>query len=120
VPHIGDFYDEDPRRRASEEIVYGDGWTTEADPHATYRLNWVVDTGELYTVREPHPGGLLARYLDELRVDQPDLDELTVRVLAVIETRDEVETVLRGWGAAMTEDDSLAWLEERLAARSGS
>jgi hypothetical protein len=119
VPSIADFYDENPQRRESEEIEYGDGWTRHDDPRATYRLSHVVETGELYTVREPHPGGILARYLDQLNVDQADVDELAVEVLAVL-PQDTVQTVLTGWQQAMTGTDSLPWVHQRLADARGS
>ncbi|WP_420849108.1 hypothetical protein [Parafrankia soli] len=113
--NIREFYDADPRRRASEEITFGDGWTTADDEHSTYRLNWVVDTGEIYSVREPHPGGILARYLDQFRVDQADVDELLVDVLADTD-RYAVEAALAGWPAVMPEKDSLSWARRQLAA----
>lgn len=113
-PSIATFYDEDPRRRTSEEVEYGDGWTQAADSHATYRLSHVLDTGELYAVREPHPGGILARYLDQLGVDQADVDELTVEVLAVTSSAD-LDRALAGWPEAMQGTDSLPWVRERLA-----
>jgi hypothetical protein len=115
-PTIADFYDEDPRRRQSDEIEYGDGWTRHADVHATYRLSHVLDTGELYVVREPHPGGILARYLDQLNVDQADPDQLTVEILATVPS-EEADQLFDGWQDAMTGTNSLPWVEERLAAR---
>jgi hypothetical protein len=111
---IGEFYDGDPRRRPSEEVAYGDGWTSETDPHATYRCQWVRDTGELYTVREPHPGGLLARYLDELDLDQANASELVVAVLLTEPDRERVEAMLGGWEEAMPATDSLRWLHARV------
>jgi hypothetical protein len=111
---IADFYDADPRRRESEEIEYGDAWTRHEDATATYRIEHVVDTGELYAVREPHPGGILARYLDQLNVDQADVDSLTVEILGVLPGDDAVR-VLDGWQDAMTGTDSLPWVEQRLA-----
>jgi hypothetical protein len=114
---IAAFYDADPRRRESEEVEYGDAWTRSEDSTATYRLSHVLATGELYVVREPHPGGILARYLDQLNVDQVDVDELTVDVLAVLPA-DEVPRALAGWQDAMTGTDSLRWVAERLSGRS--
>jgi hypothetical protein len=114
---IAAFYDADPRRRESEEVEYGDAWTRSEDVHATFRLNHVLATGELYTVREPHRGGILARYLDQLNIDQADIDELRVDVLAVL-SPDEVQQTLAGWQDAMTGTDSLPWVLDRLAGRS--
>lgn len=113
--NIREFYDADPRRQTSEEISFGDGWTVEDDEHSTYRLNWVVDTGEAYVVREPHPGGILARYLDQLRVDQADVQELLVEVLAAAD-RYAVEAALAGWPAVMPERNSLRWMRRQLSA----
>ena len=113
---IGAFYDADTRRRESEEVEYGDGWTRHSDSHATYRLSHVLDTGELYVVREPHPGGILARYLDQLNVDQADADQLTVEVLAGV-SPEEANRLFEGWQDAMTGTDSLPWVEQRLASR---
>lgn len=111
---IADFYDADPRRRESEEIEYGDAWTRHEDTHATFRVSHVVDTGELYAVREPHPGGILARYLDQLNVDQAEVDSLIVEILAVLPVDDAVR-VLDGWQDAMTGTNSLPWVEQRVA-----
>jgi hypothetical protein len=114
---IAAFYDADPRRRESEEVEYGDAWTRSEDVHATFRLNHVLATGELYAVREPHRGGILARYLDQLNIDQADMDELTVEVLAVL-SPDDAQQALAGWQDAMTGTNSLPWVLDRLAGRS--
>jgi hypothetical protein len=114
--NISEFYDEDLARRDSDEEGFGDGWSTEADQHSTYRANWLRDTGELYVVREPHPGGLFARYLDQLDIDQVDVEELTVEVLGRFEDEAGVQRALAGWQKEMTQPDSLVWLRERTAA----
>jgi hypothetical protein len=113
---ISEFYDGDPARRESDEINFGDGWSTEADKHSTYRANYLHDTGELYVVREPHPGGLFARYLDQLGIDQVDVEQLTVEVLGRFDSADAVQAALAGWHKEMTKHDSLTWLRERTAA----
>jgi hypothetical protein len=111
---IAEFYDADPRRRESEEVEYGDGWTRPDDANATYRVSHVLTTGELYAVREPHPGGILARYLDQLNVDQADVDELTVEVLTVLPGED-ADRLLADWQSAMTGTDSLRWVHQQVA-----
>jgi hypothetical protein len=111
--NIHGFYEADERRRTSEEVEYGDGWTDHADAHATYRIHWVADTGEIYAVREPHPGGILARYLDEIDVDQADVEALSVEILGVAD-RSTVEAALAGWPEAMAGRDGLAWARDRL------
>jgi hypothetical protein len=113
---ISQFYDANPARRESEEESFGDGWTTEDDPHSTYRASWLVETGELYVVREPHPGGLIARFLDQFGVDQADVKQLTVHVLGHFDSDATVKQALSGWEKHMTRHDSLAWLRERVAA----
>jgi hypothetical protein len=117
--NIREFYGEQPRRQASTEVPFGDGWTDHHDIHSTYRLSWVEDTREIYSVREPHPGGILARYLDQLRVDQADIDELRVEILAVAD-RDAVEAALAGWPAVMDEHDSLRWARRQLTSLSSA
>jgi hypothetical protein len=113
---IGEFYDGDPARRESEEINFGDGWSTEADQHSTYRANWIRETGELYVVREPHPGGLFARYLDQLDIDQVETDALTVEVLGRFSDEEAAQRALAGWEDAMNHHDSLSWLRARCPA----
>jgi hypothetical protein len=113
---ISEFYDGDPRRRESSEIPFGDGWSTEADEHSTYRANWLFETGELYVVREPHPGGLFARYLDQLDIDQVDINELTVEVLGTFDDEKAVQSALAGWDKHMLKHESLTWLREAAAA----
>jgi hypothetical protein len=113
--NISEFYAADERRRTSEEIEYGDGWTDPGDAHATYRIHWVADTGEIYSVREPHPGGILARYLDELDADQAGVDALIVDILGVTDQA-TAENALADWPAAMGHRDSLEWARERVRA----
>jgi hypothetical protein len=110
---IAEFYDGDPRRRESSEVQFGDGWSTEQDQHSTYRVEWLNETGELYVVREPHPGGLFARYLDQLDVDQADVQQITVEILARYADEAEVQRALAGWQTEMTHPDSLSWLRKR-------
>ena len=66
--------------------------------------------------RHRHPGGILARYLDQLNVDQADVDQLTVEVLAVL-APDDAARLLDGWQDAMTGTDSLRWVQQRLIGR---
>jgi hypothetical protein len=112
---IAEFYDADPARRESEEEGFGDGWSIEVDEHSTYRANWLKDTGELYVVREPHPGGLFAKYLDQLDIEQVGLGQLTVEILGRFDTDDAVKQALAGWEEEMTRPDSLDWLRQRAA-----
>ncbi len=115
--NIADFYDLDPRRRESSEVQFGDGWSTEADQHSTYRASWLFETGELYVVREPHPGGLFARFLDQLGIDQAETEQLTVEILGHFDNEESVQRALAGWDHAMNHHDSLDWLRTRAASR---
>ncbi len=113
---IAGFYTENEQRRASDEITYGEDWTTPSDQHATYRGCWVVDTGEFYIIREPHAGGILEKYLDELNIDQADVSELTVEVLATVTDQSRLLSLIDGWEKVVEDDDSLTWLRSRLTA----
>lgn len=113
---ISEFYDANPTRRESDEESFGDGWSTEKDQHSTYRASWLLETGELYIVREPHPGGLFARYLDQLDIDQVEVEQLTVEVLGRFESEAAVKQALDGWEKAMNHPNSLDWLRGRAAA----
>jgi hypothetical protein len=114
--NIAEFYDGDPRRRPSDEVALGDAWTRSDDPHATFRASWIEATGEVFLVREPHPGGLFARYLDELRIDQADVDDLVVTVAGIVPTRSDLDRVTAGWADAMTGTDSVGWLQAAVTA----
>jgi hypothetical protein len=114
--NIREFYAASPVRRESEEVSFGAGWTEHLDPSATYRISWVQQTGEVYTVREPHPGGgLLAPVFDHYNIHQADVDELQVEILAVAVLPD-VTDAMTGWREHVAERDSLEWARDRLAA----
>jgi hypothetical protein len=105
------FYSEDPRRRHSEELEFGRGWT---DENGRCEVSWVEATGELYVMREPdadiHPakGGGFTE-------DPVDASQLVVEVLGVVNGRGAIESVMSGWESAMHERDSLRWVRERVA-----
>jgi hypothetical protein len=110
---IEEFYDGDPRRRPSAEIELGTDWH---DRHGTrYEVNWVEDTGELYLMREPVPhivedpfGGL------HFSMRAQEEGKMTVHVVALIDTHDQLEKILDGWQHAMVGDDGAEWLADRL------
>ena len=112
---IDEFYEADPRRRASAELELGTEWK-DADG-VNHELNYVEDTGELYVLREPAPhvsedpfGGLHVKA-------PPGYDKkMTVHVIANIATKDEVHSILNGWQEAMTSEDGAQWLGDRLRA----
>ncbi|HEY1830050.1 MAG TPA: hypothetical protein VGG38_07405 [Acidimicrobiales bacterium] len=111
--NIDQFYEEDPRRRASAEIELGHDW---ADSHGvSYELNYVEDTGELYVMQEPPP----REWIDPFGGIHPNLDHddsgLLVRVVAHIPTVDQLHQVIEGWQEQML-SGGVEWLAERLRA----
>ena len=92
---IDEFYEADPRRRASAELELGAEWLDE--DNVRHELNYVEDTGELYVLREPSPhvsedpfGGLHFK-------TPPDYDKkMTVHVIANIPTKDDLHRILQG------------------------
>lgn len=110
---IEEFYDADPRRRASEELEFGRDWHD--DTGARFELSWVEDTGELYAMREPVEPITQDPFGDVGIADLPT-KLVTVELLATIEGRDVIQRVLDDWHDAMAEPNSIAWVRERLAA----
>jgi hypothetical protein len=112
---IDEFYEADPRRRASAELELGGEWL-DAD-NVRHELNYVEDTGELYVLREPSPhisedpfGGLHVKA-------PPGYDKkMTVHVIARIPTKDDVHRILQGWQDHMSDADGPQWLGDRLRA----
>jgi hypothetical protein len=110
---IDEFYEGDPRRRASAELELGTDWM-DAD-NVRHELNYVEDTGELYALREPAPhvsgdpfGGLWIS-------TSPDFDhKMTVHVIAKIPTVNDVHRILDGWQQEMARPDGAQWLGDRL------
>ena len=108
---IEEFYDQDPRRRASEELQFGRDWH---DAHGRrYELNWVEDTGELYVMQDDPPMVWADPFGDVVSMPV-EPDDLGVRVLAVVADRAKVEELLDGWEPAMAASDSVSWLTDRL------
>ena len=118
---IDEFYDQDPRRRSSEETEYGRGWSEKG---RRWGVSWVADTGELYAMREA-TGRLGISPTILLGVSPMDLsgtskgpittDSLTVEVLAVIGESAEVDRLMHGWREAMRARNSLRWVRGRIA-----
>jgi hypothetical protein len=108
---IEEFYEQDERRRRSEEIEFGTDWTDARG--VRYQVSWVADTGELYVMREPLVKMAEDPFGDLFTASVPT-DELSVAVLGWVPSRAEVETLLSGWEAAMGSPDGVSWLAERL------
>jgi hypothetical protein len=92
------FYEDDTRRARSSERDLGLRWR--ARDGSSYRAAWVVDTGELYSLRH---GSTAA---DDRLVVLARVDE------------DTLERELAGWREVCESDrpDSYEWLRERAAA----
>lgn len=113
--NIDQFYEGDPRRRPSAEIELGSDWLDTAG--VRHELNYVEDTGELYVMREPAPhvtedpfGGLYVS-------TGPGFEkQMTVHVVAHIDTVDNMHLILKGWQEAMATAGGATWLGDRLRA----
>jgi len=110
---IEEFYSADERRRSSEEIEFGRDWKDGSG--VRYELSWVVDTGELYVMREPRPGLVEDPFGDLFGANLPT-EAVTVGVLGVVPTREELDRVLAGWQQAMDRPDGVSWVVDRLHA----
>lgn len=109
---IEEFYDQDPKRRSSDEVEFGTDWTDAAGNRA--ELSWIAETGELYLMAEPvEPIG--SDGLGDLYVQNLPTDALIVEVLGTFSSREDLEAKITGWEAAMAEKNSLEWLRARVA-----
>jgi hypothetical protein len=108
---IEEFYDADPRRRASEEIAFGHEWT-DADG-GRYEIMWVADTGEVYAMFEPVEP-MASDAVGDIFVQHMPTSAVTVEVLGTVATREEIDARLAGWEDAMPTANSIAWVRERV------
>jgi hypothetical protein len=109
---LNDFYDADPRRRASEELEFGSDWN---DGGARTQVSWIEATGELYAMRDPL-GALVTDVIGDTRASPVADEDLSVEPLGIVPGRAAVEAVMSGWETAMASGpDSLAWVRARIA-----
>ena len=110
---IDEFYEADPRRRASAELELGTEWLDKDG--VRHELNYVEDTGELYVLREPAPH-VTEDPFGGLHVSAPAgyEDKMTVHVIAKVDSVDDLHRILDGWPAAMQGQDGADWLGQRL------
>ncbi|HUO48640.1 MAG TPA: hypothetical protein VMU09_07390, partial [Acidimicrobiales bacterium] len=110
---IDEFYDADPRRRASAELELGSEWVG-ADG-VNHELNYVEDTGELYVLREPAPH-VTEDPFGGLHVSTPEgyEDKITVHVIAQIDSVASLHRIRDGGQEAMRGEDATGWLGTRL------
>ena len=109
---IEEFYEADPRRRASAESEFGRDWHD--GDGVRYEISWVADTGELYAMSEPS-GSIISDGLGDENIVPMPAKLVLVEVLGTIESSDAVQQTLAGWPEAMNTPDSLAWVRDRLA-----
>lgn len=110
---IEQFYDADPRRRASDEEQFGREWTS--GDGIRWEVNWVADTGEVYAMREVVEPGAMDPVGDTWVQELPT-ELVTVEILGVVSTREAIMSAFAGWQAAMVDADSLQWIRDRVAA----
>lgn len=108
---IESFYEQNEARRESAEFEFGGEWTDASDNE--YELSWVEATGELYLMVEPDALVTEDMFGDFLVSDEP-VNDLTVVVIGKVPSLAALEDLLEGWEEAMLEENSLAWLYERL------
>jgi hypothetical protein len=102
---IEEFYDQDPRRRASDETEFGREWS---EDDRRFEVSWIADTGEVYVMAEPYSRREIST------------ESVTVEVLGVINGRDAINSALAGWREAMAKPNSLTWIRARVAGKSDS
>jgi hypothetical protein len=112
---IEEFYEADERRRRSEEVEIGTDWHDTAGTR--YELSWVADTGELYIMCEPN-AAMTEDLFGGIHESPLPIASVTAAVVGWIADRAALEHVLEGWQTAMAEDNSVAWLTERLRQQS--
>ena len=109
--NLNDFYDADPRRRASEELEFGSDWDENG---ARTQVSWIAATGELYAMRDPL-GRLVTDVIGDTRAVPVSEEALTVEVLGTVSDRAAATAVMSGWENAMPAAGSLAWVRDRIA-----
>ena len=109
---IEEFYSADERRRQSAEVELGTNWFDGKGNR--YELSWVEDTGELYTMLELIPEADSFTPFGDIEIEKIPVDRVLVMVIGYIPTLNDVELVLSGWPAKMSEPDGISWVAERL------
>ncbi len=112
---IDEFYEADPRRRASAELELGSEWV--GRDGVNHELSYVEDTGELYVLREPAPH-VTEDPFGGLHISTPEGydNKITVHVIARIDSVESLHRILEGWQDAMRSEDATGWLGQRLRA----
>jgi hypothetical protein len=111
---VEEFYEQDARRRHSDEIELGTEWTDAGG--ARHEVSWVKDTGEVYAMRETL-GTVIEDPFQDASVVPAPTKSITVEVLGTVADESELDRLFAGWQDAMTQPGSLSWVRERLATR---
>lgn len=80
---LGEFY-EDKRRRTSGEVPLAEDWTSKTDPDATFKLFWIVETGEVCALRVgpvvmiPRPPTLYGVYVPKMESMGVENNEISI------------------------------------------
>ncbi|MBS1838729.1 MAG: hypothetical protein JST64_13635, partial [Actinobacteria bacterium] len=88
---IEQFYDADPRRRASDEQQFGREWS--AEDGVRWEIYWVADTGEVYAMREVVEPGAMDPVGDTWVQELPT-ELVTVEILGVVTDRHVLDAAL--------------------------
>jgi hypothetical protein len=110
--NIEEFYDQDARRRESEEIELGGSWHDAAGQR--FVLSYVVDTGEVYLMSAPDTE-MIEDPFGDIAVQHEPVEALIVDVIAHVPSTDELHRALSGWEDAMQTPSSVEWLRSRLS-----
>ena len=110
---IEEFYDADPRRRASEEVPFGHEWTDHDGRR--YEVMWIADTGEVYAMFEPVEP-IASDAVGDIFVQHLPTSAVTVEVIGVVASRDEIDGLFAGWEDEMGKPGSIDWVRARVPA----
>lgn len=113
---IEQFYDADPRRRASDEEQFGREWTD--DDGIRWEINWVAETGEVYAMREVVEPGAMDPVGDTWVQELPT-ELVTVEILGLVQDRHVLAAALDGWDQQMLAAGSLGWVRGQVVAVAG-
>jgi hypothetical protein len=109
--NIEEFYDADERRRESQELELGNEWSDAAGHR--FDLSYVLATGELYLMAAPDAESYEDPFGDTAALPEP-IEGLTVEIVAVVPSVDDMHRTLQGWETAMTAPGSVDWLRSKV------
>jgi len=107
------FYEADPRRQSSEEVQFGREWTDGEGNR--YEISWIAATGEVYAMFEPVEP-MASDAVGDVFVQHMPTSAVTVEVIGMVASRDDIDQRLAGWADVMPDEGSMAWIRERFPA----